>query len=84
MGKASIRVRRPPETVFGPAQARDGRLLRGEDLESVRGSWRITAARAAQWRESVSGGGPGRLTSRERGMLGTQTIVGCKPRSVSC
>ncbi len=39
-------------------------LLRGEDLESVSREWRITAARASQWRDQFLAAGQAGLKSR--------------------
>ena len=76
---------RPWGTVFGLRRKRETvlRLLRGEDLESVSRELGITAARASQWRVSVSGRRPGQPEEPGAGRLGTRPIVGCKPRSVS-
>ena len=59
------------------------RLWRGEDLESVSRAVGITAARARTG--GLSFWLRGRRAERAaHRMLGTKTIVGCRPRSASC
>ena len=50
-------------------------------LESVSRAVGITAARAAHWRAQFLGRRASRAAHR---MLGTKTIVRCRPRSASC
>ena len=59
------------------------RLLRGEDLESVSRAVGITAARASHWRAQFRLRGRRAERAAHR-MLGTKTLVGCRPRSASC
>ena len=54
-------------------------LLRGEDLESVSREWRITAARASQWRDQFLAAGQAGLKSRAtdvRGLCGGGSVRG--------
>lgn len=48
-----------------PACRQAGRLLRGEDLDSLSRELQVTAARLSEWREAFLAGGQANLKSRQ-------------------